>query len=252
MRATEFTNESIKWQGNTGIEQSRHTDHTIDEARRYVQTNYPKHKTYTLRRLEPGFRALNIKTGTVDTTSDAANASQNQKAALDQFVSIFKLKENTYMSGSEQVSSSIGFSWHVGEDKEHKHAVFYYEDRGMGNDTITIAAKTAVELKVMHEVLIHTGLIPDPDEVKAKRTATASSRVDAAAKKGIKVGTRITARRLDNNEIWYAGDVTAITPTGVVEITIDQVDPKLQGIAVGDKHKMKPGSISKDMISNKD
>ncbi len=248
MKANEFITESVKWQGNLGATQAQQTDHTIEEARRYVKENYPRNKTYTLNRLEPGFRALDIKTGSTNT--DAAKATLNQEAALNQFVEIFKLKENTYMSGSEQVSASIGFSWHVGEDKERKHAIFYYEDRGMGSDSITIAAKTLVELKVMQEVLIHTGLIPDPDEAKAKRAADADKRKNVLAKKGIKIGTRITARRLDNNEVWFAGNVTAIAPNGSVEITIDQVDPAVQGVSVGSKYKMKPGSISKDMISN--
>lgn len=248
MKAHEIVNESIKWQGNLGANQARHTDHTIDEARRYVKENYPRHKTYTLSRLEPGFRALDLKTGSTNTS--AVNASLSQEAALNQFVEIFKLKENPYMSGSEQVSASIGFSWHVGEDKEHKHAIFYYEDRGMGSDSITIAAKTNIELKVMHEVLIHSGLIPDPDEAKAKRAADAAKRKDVLAKKGIKIGTRITARRLDNNEVWFAGNVTSIASNGSVAITIDQVDPAVQGVSVGSVYKMKPGSISKDMISN--
>jgi len=248
MKANEFINESIKWQGNSGATQARQTDHTIEEARRYVKENYPRNKTYTISRLEPGFRALDAKTGS--TNPSAANATLNQEAALNQFVEIFKLKQNPYMSGSEQVTGSIGFSWHVGEDKERKHAIFYYEDRGMGNDSITIAAKTIVELKVMQEVLIHTGLIPDPDEAKAKRTADADKRRDVLAKKGIKIGTRITARRLDNGEVWFAGNVTSIAQNGSVGITIDQVDPAVQGVTVGSVYKMKPGSISKDMISN--
>lgn len=248
MKANEFINESIKWQGNLGATQARQTDHTIEEARRYVKENYPRNRTYTISRLEPGFRALDIKTGS--TNPSAANATLNQEAALNQFVEIFKLKQNPYMSGSEQVTGSIGFSWHVGEDKERKHAIFYYEDRGMGSDSITIAAKTIVELKVMQEVLIHTGLIPDPDEAKAKRIADAAKRRDVLAKKGIKIGTRITARRLDNGEVWFAGNVTGIASNGSVEITIDQADPAVQGVTVGSVYKMKPGSISKDMISN--
>ena len=248
MKANEIVNEAIKWQGNAGAEQAKYTDHTIEEARRYVKEHYPRNKTYTINRLEPGFRALNVKTGGMNTS--AVNATLNQEAALNQFVEIFKLKENTYMSGSEQVTASIGFSWHVGEDKERKHAIFYYEDRGMGSDSITIAAKTVVELKVMQEVLIHTGLIPDPDEAKAKRAADAAKRKDVLVKKGIKIGTRITARRLDNGEVWFAGNITSIAPNGSVGITIDQVDPAVQGVTVGSVYKMKPGSISKDMISN--
>lgn len=248
MKASEFINESIKWQGNLGANQALQTDHTVEEARHYIKMNYPRNKTYTINRLEPGFRALNIKTGSIE--KSVANAALNQEAALNQFIEIFKLKENTYMSGSEQVTSSIGFSWHVGEDKDRKHAIFYYEDRGMGSDSITIAAKTIVELKVMQEVLIHTGLISDPDEAKAKRAADAAKRRDVLAKKGIKIGTRITARRLDNGEVWFAGNVTGIASNGSVEITIDQADPAVQGITVGSVYKMKPGSISKDMISN--
>ena len=248
MRATEFTTEAINWQGNLGNQQAAQTDHTIDEARQYVKSNYPKHKTYTVRRMEPGFRALDVKTG--EHNDDAMRASNMQETAINQFVSIFKLKENTYMSGSAQFTTSIGYSWHVGEDADHTHAILYYEDRGMGSDSITIAAKTAADLAIMQEVLIDTGLIPDPAEVKAKRAATAKNRSDAAAKKGIKIGTRITIRRMDTNEICFAGDVTAITPNGVVEITIDQKDPAQQGPEIGEKYKMKPGTISKHMISN--
>ena len=248
MRAREFISEVLNWQGNKGAEQAKYTDHTIDEARRYVKENYPKNKTYTITRLEPGFRALDVKTR--DYKDSAIRAGDSQETALNQFVSIFKLQQTPYMSGSEQVSASIGFSWHVGEDRERKHAIFYYEDRGMGNDTITIAAKTLIELQIMEEVLIHAGLIPDPDEVKLKRAATATKRNDALEKKGIKIGSRITANRIDNNELWWAGAVTNIGNTGVVEITIDQIHPDMQVLKVGDKYKMKPGSISKSMVSN--
>ena len=248
MRANEFMNEAIEWQGNRGAEQARYTDHTIDEARQYVKQNYPRNKTYTIRRLEPGVRALDLKTG--GTNQSAVNAAASQEAALNQFVSIFKLQQNAYMSGSEQVSASIGFSWHVGEDRERKHAIFYYEDRGMGSDSITIAAKTNIELKVMEEVLIHTGLIPDPDEVKAKRAATAGKRNDALEKKGIKIGSKITADRIDNGEVWWSGVVTKISNSGTVEIAIEYIHPQMQTLKVGDKYKMKPGSISKSMVSN--
>lgn len=248
MRASEFIPEAIDWQGNRGAKQAQYAENTIDEARRYVKENYPRNKTYTIRRLEPGVRALDLKTG--GTNQSAVNATLSQEAALNQFVSIFKLQQNTYMSGSEQMTPSIGFSWHVGEDRERKHAIFYYEDRGMGSDSITIAAKTNIELKVMEEVLIHTGLIPDPDEVKAKRAATASKRNDALEKKGIRVGSRITANRLDDGEVWWSGTVTNIGKTGVVEITIDRVHANMQTLKVGDKYNMKPGSISKSMVSN--
>lgn len=248
MRVSDILLETINWQGNQGSEQSKNTEHTIEEARRYVKENYPKNKTYSLRRLEPGFRALDIKTGNMK--PEQVNAALNQEAAINQFVKVFNLKQNQYMSGSEQVSSGIGFSWHVGEDRERRHAIFYYEDRGMGNDTITIAAKTLVDLKLMEEFLIQTGLVTDPAERKAKVAATVNNRNDALEKKNIRIGSRITSYRIDNNEVSWSGIVTNIGNTGIVEITIDQVHAQQQAYKIGDKHKMKPGSISKSMVSN--
>ena len=234
----------MNWQGNQGINQAMHTDHTIDDAQRYVKENYTKNKTYTIRRLEPGFRALDIKTGMLK--PEKIHASISQEEALNQFIDIFKLQQNAYLSGSKQITASIGYSWHVAEDSAREHAIFYYEDRGMGQDSITIAAKTTAELDKMREVLIQSGLVPDPAEIKAKRAATATKRNDMLEKKGIKIGTRITSA--EDGKVWFSGIVTNIGKTGIVEITIDQSN--MQTLSVGDKHKMKPGNISKSMISN--
>lgn len=238
------------WQGNSGVQQATNTDHTFDEAKHYVKSNYPHNKTFMLRRLEPGFRAMDLRTG--DLKSSVVNATLSQEAALNQFVSIFALQQNHYFSGSEQVTASIGYSWHVGEDQTRKHAILYYEDRGMGSDSITIAAKSLPDLDVMQETLIQSGLIPDPAEQKAKRAADAEKRNDALEKKGVRIGTRLTAKRIDNGEIWWSGLVTAITKNGSAEITIDRVHPAQQTLSVGDKYKMKPGNISKDMVYNQD
>lgn len=241
--------EAIAWQGNSGVAQAAATDHTIDDAKRYVKENYRYHKTYTIRRLEPGFRALDVKSGGIDPKQ--MRAAVSQEAALNQFIKLFDLEQNRYMSGSQQLTASIGFSWHVGEDSQHQHAVFYYEDRAMGSDSITVAAKTQDDLRKMVNALIQSGLIPDPSLIKAKKAATAQKRAADIKNKGIHIGSRINYTILD--DMLWSGVVTNITASNL-EITIDQVHPdrdrQLRPPKIGEKLKIKPGRITKKMVSN--
>lgn len=155
--------DRVKWQGNRGADQAKTTDHTMGEAKKYIASNYPRYKTFKLRRLEPGFQALdkdkNIKAG-------AANANKSQEKSLNQFFGLFNLKQNEYFSGSKQSTPSIGYSWQVAEDESQKFAILYYEDRGMGWDTITIAAKNPSDLQNMRAALIQAGLISDMSKKK--------------------------------------------------------------------------------------
>ena len=150
--------EAQQWQGNKGAKQSELTDHTMDEAIQYVKGNYPAFKKFRIRRAEPGFRA-NLDPSHFNRT----NAQLND---IDSALDYLQLRENPVMSGSKQVTPSIGYSWHTHENRSTGIAVFYYEDRGMGWDEILVAAKNKNNLKAAVQVFRDAGVIPQPKSIK--------------------------------------------------------------------------------------
>ena len=147
--------EGNEWQGNRGNSQAGITDHTFDEAKQYIKGNYPFHKTYNVSRVEPGMRYH-------ANPEKVANKTQSLVKGIDSALDYLQVKQNPMMSGSTQVTPSIGYSWHTHESRANGIAVLYYEDRGMGNDTITIAAKDRNNLKGAVQVCRDAGVIPLP------------------------------------------------------------------------------------------
>jgi hypothetical protein len=238
--------EGIDWKGNAdGSSDAANTDHTYDEAVDYMKKKYKFIKKFTVTRAEPGFRINQGEDGDVDFgLIDKINAHMD---SVDSTVDYLELKKNEYMSGSDQVSSSLGYSWFTMENDNI--GLQYYQDRGMGSDQITIAANDKQSLLGLIDMLVEFNVIKDPKK-STKRKDNADKRNSALEKKGIKVGTRITGKRIDNGELLWSGVVDSITNAGAVKIKIDKVHPDTQTLSVGDIKTMKPGSIAKDMITN--
>ena len=146
--------EAQQWQGNLGAQQAQTTDHTMDEAIEYIKGNYPFFKKFRIGRAEPGFRA--------DLDPAQYNRSNAQVNDVDSAMDYLQLRENPVMSGSEQISYSLGYSWHTNENRGTGIAVFYYEDRGMGWDEILVAAKDKNNLASAVQVFRDAGVIPTP------------------------------------------------------------------------------------------
>ena len=154
MRANEIITEAQDWQGNRGADQAQATDHTMDEAIEYVKGNYPFAKKFRISRAEPGFRA--------DLDPAQYNRSHAQVTDVDSAMDYLQLRENPVMSGSKQISHSLGYSWHTNENRGSGIAVFYYEDRGMGWDEIIVAAKDKKNLAAAVQVFRDAGVVPTP------------------------------------------------------------------------------------------
>ena len=176
MRSVEFASRSLRvkesqdWQGNRGILQAETTDHTLEEAEKYVKTNYPFFKKYRVRRAEPGFRAY------FDTSQ--FTRSHAHVHDVDSAMDYLQLQENPVMSGSWQHSYSIGYSWHTNENRSSGIAVLYYEDRGMGSDEIIVAAKDRQNLAAAVAVFRDAGVVPQLKK-KGVTEATGDNKFDA-------------------------------------------------------------------------
>lgn len=219
--------EAREFQGNRGTADAETTDHTYDEAQSYVKSHYPRTKTYMINRLEPGFRVLTGANGIFA----HSRRVESFTAAFDSVVKFLDLKPNAMMSGSEQKSLSLGWSWHTFENAAQGIAILYYEDRGMGQDTVMFAAKNIQQLDKLRETGIAAGIIPDPSELKAQRAAKAAKRTEILNKKGLKVGTQLKTAA-------WIGEITSISNAGVITVTTSG----------GRQLKLKPSQISKNMI----
>ena len=153
--AKKEVDEGNEWQGNRGNSQAGITDHTFDEAKQYIKGNYPFHRTYNVSRVEPGMRYH-------ANPEKVANKTQSLVTGINGALDYLQVKQNPMMSGSTQVTPSIGYSWHTHENPANGIAILYYEDRGMGNDAITIAAKDRNNLKGAVQVCRDAGVIPTP------------------------------------------------------------------------------------------
>ena len=249
------------WHGTaSGTSQAEDTDHTYDEAQAYVKTNYPYFKKYNIRRAEPGFRAGWIAGDTGewhDRKDDELMKSLEHTGSVDAAFDYLGLEENPTMSGSAQATASIGYSWNTLEKKDSGIAVLYYQDRGMGNDQILVAAKNKEQLLKVIKVFQDSGVIQSSEERKERRTVKAQTRNDLITKKGIKIGSK-----LDFGSPIYGikkkGEVIGITPGGKIKVKItDFKFPNAEEGSWQAEHEKKqigkvevisPGSVSKKNI----
>jgi len=226
----------MEWHGtNTGTNQANNTDHDISEAMDYVKQNYPYSKKYTVRRAEYGFRALKKNPQHfLDLDSIETTKSDIHMSAVDGAVNQLGLEENPMMSGSYQHSFSIGYSWNTLENKSTNIAVLYYQDRGMGSDSITVAAKDKKNLLGAISVFQDAGAIQSSEERKEKRQDNADKRNQQASKKGIKQGAIINT----GDESY---EIVGFTPGGKA---------KVKNLTTGNVATVSPASIKKEWISD--
>lgn len=158
----------IGWHGTqSGSDEAQMTDHTMDEAIEYLKTNYPAIKKYMVRRAEYGFRAVNnpkyFDTGDpAHLKQDVIKKSHAHMTGVDGAVDYLQLKQNKMMSGSKQVTLSIGYSWSVYENPANGIAMMYYQDRGMGQDEIYLAGKNPQIQAQARQVFRDAGILPTP------------------------------------------------------------------------------------------
>jgi hypothetical protein len=151
--------EAIEWRGTAdGSLEALDGGHTLDDAVAYIKQHYPFRKTWTLPRAEPGFRAMRPGGRIIGA---AILRSLTRMNDTDSAIAHLGFRRNAMMSGSAQATYSIGWSWHVGENPERGIAFLYYQDRGMGSDSITLAARDKRELANIRQVFIDAGVIPD-------------------------------------------------------------------------------------------
>lgn len=224
------------------------TDHTFDEAEAYIKQNYPLHKTFTIRRMDPGFR-MDQPDG-VKQVIKSITQSKGVDAALAQL----GMKQNNMMSGSAQPTTSIGWSWNTLENSQHGIAVLYYQDRGTGADAITIAAKENNNLLGAVNVFREAGVLPTAVDLKQRQAQRTANRQALLQKKGFAVGTKLNLTDHYQTYNRVEGQIAEITPAGKLKIKITQaeVKPEQKKIAAvvkpGDTVTMAANYISKKNV----
>jgi hypothetical protein len=199
--------ESIEWKGNKdGREEAADTAHTIEDAETYVRQHYPVTKMYdALKRAEPGFRAGDA--ARPDTLRrDILRRSGAVSYDVDSVINQLQLGRNSMMSGSAQMSNSIGNSWHVHENPTLGIAVIYYQSRGMGPDSLLLAAKDKSKLDQMQQVFQDADILPNYANIQKEKLAAAQKLMQA---KGIQIGTKLK----DGSQI------ISIGRTGILKLT---------------------------------
>jgi hypothetical protein len=168
--------EGIDWQ--RGENNNQH-DHTISDAEKYLTHIYPVVKKYMVRRAEVGFRA----------NDKQFLKSMSHMKDVDGVISHLGLTKLPTMSGSKQVSPSIGYTWTTFLSPNKKAAITYYQDRGMGQDMIYIAAIDKILHRKIYDVFVDAGVIvgrdkklPEPKLPDAMRVSNTTDRDEAFKK----------------------------------------------------------------------
>ena len=164
----ESDDDQIGWR--RGKNSNEH-DHDLSDAKEYLKSNYSIVKQFTVRRAEIGWRGWDIKNK--DVKWNEVNKSKSYVNDVNSAIKYLGVKKNPLMSGSVQVSYSLGYTWTVMEDLSKGIAVLYYQDRGMGSDGITLAAKDKESYKNMYQVFVDAGVIV-PRAKKPPKSVTES------------------------------------------------------------------------------
>lgn len=188
-------------------------DTSFERAEQYVKSNYQFSKTYRAKRMAPSGFYMSTSTGELIDDPELAkynasvfDKSQKQTAALSSSIKFHELTPIASLTGDHQISATIGYSWITLENKDLGIAIFYYVDRGMGADEITIGAKSKDMFVQVYQNFIKSGVIADP---KAAKDQAAKKRLDIIAKRGFKVGTTF----VKNGNTWT---ISSITPSGLL------------------------------------
>lgn len=164
----ESDNDQIGWKRGSN---SNEHDHDLSDAKEYLKSNYSIVKQFTVSRAEIGMRGWDLKNKTVK--PDEIKKSASYVNDVNSAIKYLGVKKNPLMSGSVQVSYSLGYTWTVMEDLSKGIAVLYYQDRGMGSDGITLAAKDKESYKNMYQVFVDAGVIV-PRAKKPPKSVTES------------------------------------------------------------------------------
>jgi hypothetical protein len=183
-RGNQIDEAPLDWQGKaSGTAQSNVTDHTFDEALGYLKSHYPVVKQYLVRRAELGFRAWDHpklwKGKAFDPTAIDQKQMRKSEAhihGVDGAVDYLQLKQNAMMSGSKQLTYSIGYNWSTMENPSTGIAIVYYQDRGMGSDEIYIGGTTREKQIQARQVFRDAGVLPIP-KPKVKKQGMAEGDV---------------------------------------------------------------------------
>lgn len=240
MRLAEILAEGLPFNPTRG---GTTDDHTFDDAKEYITSNYPFYKKYSVPQISKSFfiDAISGK-HLMKNGPDIARQSAANMTAVDSFVDDMKFQSNPYFSGDVQISPSIGYSWYTLENQDKTIACLYYEDRGMGGDEALVSAKDKKDLAIIRQSLINAGIIKSPEDMKLRKQEIAKGRSDLAAKKGIKIGSEIDAFG-DGSSIYK---VVGIRPSGMLDIEILH-STKFPDL-VGQKRTLKPGTVLKKNV----
>ena len=226
---------------------------SMEEAQQSLARAFPKVKQYTIARAEPGFRAMNLD-GTLK--SDVVDKVVKFGSSFKGFFDYLGLTKDQYLSGSQNVSPSLGYSWHTMSSPKKDYAILYYEDRGMGSDAIFIYAKNTNIIEDLRRELIDWGIVKDPMSAKNAKTA---KRLAAIEKIGLKVGQYVSV--VQSGRIYAVYKIVGFTPNGHVKGEVayladawgrieDMDKPPALGGTLGDIIQMTP-FIARKNISDK-
>ena len=172
-----YFGEAVDWQRG---ENNNEHDHTLEDAEEYLTHLYPVVKKYMIRRAEVGFRA-----GLRPNEKEFMKSMSHMKD-VDAVIKYLGLNKLPTMSGSKQSTSSIGYTWTTFLSPNKKAAIIYYQDRGMGQDMIYIAAADKALHRKIYDLFVDAGVIvgrdkkvKEPELPQGMRVSGATSRDDA-------------------------------------------------------------------------
>lgn len=138
-------------------------DYSLEDIQKDIKQNYSIFKTYRARRLEPGFRAVKTIIGAdFGLHHDIVQKSADQYQNFDDMTDLLNFTVDNDMSGSEQPTPSIGYSWYTLFNSNRSAGIVYYEDRGMGWDEINLFANDKEIFFLIRKALGSYGFIPTP------------------------------------------------------------------------------------------
>ena len=127
---------------------------TWEEAQDSIKSQFSIVKSFTVQRVEPGFRALQ--------NPNQMNISDELADKYSNIVSEMQFKKISELSGSKQLTPSIGFSWHTFISQDRSLGYIHYEDRGMGTDKIILFAQDKEKYNFIKDLFEEYGVIKTP------------------------------------------------------------------------------------------
>lgn len=205
MRWKEIINEVDPFKGNLGALDAGKAFFSYKEVKILIKQDYPFSSSYNAARIEPGFAAY-YDTSRFKRTIDKIKTFNDLTNQLN-------MKVDPHLSGSEQLTPSVGYSWHTLVNKENGIGIFYYEDRGMGSDQIMPFAKKKEDFLELKSLLAASGMIKGPEQLKKARQKKSEARMKIIKNKGLGVGAVVEYSA-------FTARVIKIRPSGILELEI--------------------------------